>query len=478
MGARIMRYSGDRFIAVLTTLLVVGVGSCGGVLQAAELLSEAEAHEIGMEAYVYLYPLITMDVTRQVLTNVPPGQRPGFGPANAFSHMRAFPPSDFREVVKPNFDTLYSSAWLDLTHEPMIVSAPNTDGRYYLLPMLDMWSDVFAVPGKRTSGTGPGRWAVVPPGWRGVLPEGVQRIEAPTPYVWIIGRTQTNGPADYANVHKVQGGYRITPLSKWGKQPQPVNFKPDPSVDMKTDPLTQVTSMSAAEYFAYGADLMKLHPPHATDWSQIERMRRIGLQPGKRFDLAKADPAVRAALPRVPSDAIQAIRSGYKRLGRVVNGWSMKTDTMGVWGSYYLKRACIAMTGLGANQPEDAFYPESLTDAEGKPLAGGNRYVLHFDKGGLPPAEAFWSLTMYDADGFPVANPINRHAIGDRDALKFNADGSLDLYIQHESPGKDKEANWLPAPKSGELAITMRLYAPRASALNGRWNPPAVTRLE
>ena len=230
-------------------------------------LTEEEAHGLGVEAYIYFYSLVTMDVTRRLFTNVPPGVKAGFGPANTIQHLRTFPTADFREVVRPNFDTLYSAAWLDLTNGPVIVSAPDTQGRYYLLPMLDMWSDVFAVPGKRTSGTSAANYAVVPKGWDGRLPDGVERIESPTAYVWIIGRTQTNGPKDYEAVHKVQDGYKITPLSEWGKPAKPVAFKPNPTVDMKTPPLMQVNTMPAAKYFSYGAEIMKLNPPHITDWS-------------------------------------------------------------------------------------------------------------------------------------------------------------------------------------------------------------------
>ena len=409
--------------------------------QPASVTAE-EAYEIGVEAYVYLYPLVSMDVSRKQFTNIEAGKMVGRGPMNTFTHVRAYPTPDLRMVVRPNFDTLYSAAWLDLTKEPMVISSPNTEGRYYMLPMLDMWTDVFAVPGKRTSGTKAVSFAVVPPGWQGQLPAGVEKIQSPTPYFWIIGRTQTNGPKDYDAVHKVQDGYTITPLSGWGKAPQPVKVVIDPSVDMQTPPLDQVNKMPAATYFKYAAELMKLHPPHVTDWSIIARLKRIGIEPGKNFDYARLDPIVQQALDKAATDGLKAMYAKLPTLARVVNGWQMNTDTMGVYGDYYLKRAIITMYGLGANQPEDAVYPMNISDAGGNPLLGQHNYVQHFSKEEIPPVNAFWSLTMYDEAGFPVANPINRLAIGDRDALKFNADGSLDLYIQHKNPGPDKESNF------------------------------------
>jgi hypothetical protein len=457
--------------------VMAGSFALPGNLQATEPISEAEAYNIGLEAYVYFYPLISMDITRRITTNHEPGQKPGMGPMNMFSHFRAYPTAEFREVVRPNFDTLYSSGWLDLTREPVIVSVPDTQGRHYLLPMLDMWSDVFAVPGKRTSGTKAANYAVVPPGWRGALPARVERIDSPTPYVWIIGRTQTNGTNDYEAVHQVQDGYKVTPLSRWGEEPKPVVFTPDPTVDMKTPPLVQVNTMPAAGYFGYGAELMKVNPPHITDWSTIARLKRIGIVPGESFDLDNAPPAVKAALERAVVDGLKLMKDKVPTLAKVVNGWQMNTDTMGVYGNFYLKRAIVAMVGLGANQPEDAIYPLNVADADGNPLEETNNYVLHFSKAELPPVDAFWSVTMYDAEGFQVANKLDRFAIGDRDALKYNADGSLDLYIQHDSPGADKESNWLPAP-NGLLGVTMRLYAPRAPALDGRWNPPAIKRVQ
>ncbi|MFO0836717.1 MAG: DUF1254 domain-containing protein [Phycisphaerales bacterium] len=470
----------------LACLAVIGVSSLNNTISGApsaphiapDAISEQEAFEIGVEAYVYLYPIITMDVTRRVSTNLPAGAKSGLGPMNSFHHMRAYPSADFREVVRPNFDTLYSIAWLDLNKEPLVVSAPDTGGRYYLLPMLDMWTNAFAVPGARTSGTARGQWALVPPGWSGTLPKGVARIDAPTPYVWIIGRTQTNGPADYDAVHKVQDQYTITPLSKLGSKYEPPAFVPDPTVDMKTPPLVQVNTMPAEKYFSYGADLMMRHPPAITDWSVLARLERVGLRRGSSFDFNAAPPQVQAGLRRAVEAGLQLLKDKVPTLARVTNGWQMNTDTMGVYGTYYLKRAVIAMIGLGANQPEDAVYPLSVGDADGKPLMGEHRYALHFAKSEIPPVGAFWSVTMYDADGFPVANPRNRFAIGDRDALKFNADGSLTIYIQSASPGADKESNWLPSPTSGAISVVMRLYAPKPQVLDGRWNPPALKRVD
>jgi hypothetical protein len=254
--------------------------------------------------------------------------------------------------------------------------------------------------------------------------------------------------------------------------------KIDPTVDMKTPPKVQVDSMSGEKYFAYGAELMGKNPPHITDWSQIARFDRIGLVPGKPFAFSSMAPEIQSAIDRAAADASKLMDAKVPTIARVVDGWSMNTDTMGVYGNYYLKRAIVARLGLGANQPEDAIYPMLLADADGKPLMGQDNYVIHFAKDQLPPVGAFWSITMYDAQGFQVANPINRFAIGDRDKLTFNADGSLDLYLQHASPGKDKESNWLPSPATGELGVTMRLYAPAPQALDGRWNPPAVRQVK
>jgi hypothetical protein len=268
-------------------------------------------------------------------------------------------------------------------------------------------------------------------------------------------------------VHAIQAGYKITPLSRWGKEAEPVVGTVDPSVDMKTPPKTTVDTMPAGKFFTYAAEILKLQPPHVTDQPILAQMQRIGIERGKSFDIDKVDPAIKAGLETAPADAQKLMAWKTPSLARVVNGWSMNTDTMGVYGNYYLKRAIVTQFGLGANLPEDAIYPLNLADDTGKPLDGGSAYILHLDKGATPPASAFWSITLYDSEGFQVANSLNRFAVSSWMPFKYGQDGSLDLYFQNANPGADKDANWLPAPK-GPFNLTMRLYAPKSEALTGK----------
>jgi len=450
-------------------------------------ISDREANAIAADAYLYFYPLVIMDLTRRQMTNLPAGKEPGFGPPNTFNNLTEYPPATLKVVVRPNFDTLYSVAWLDLSKEPVVVSVPDTHGRYYLLPMLDMWTDVFASPGWRTTGTEAQHFLVAPADWRPDLidrfidefrlPRETQRINAPTSHVWVIGRTKTDGPHDYDAVHEIQAGFKITPLSEWGRTPRAIEVKTDQSVDMRTPPKKQVDTMPGDKFFAYAAELLKLNRPHLTDEPIIAQMQRLGIEPGKSFDIEKASPAVRTALEAAPAMVQKLMEWKTPTIARVANYWSMNTDTMGVYGNYYLKRAIIAQSALGANVPEDAIYPMSLGDQAGRPLDGANKYALHFDKGALPPVDAFWSVTLYDPEGYQVANPLNRFALSSWMPIKYDPDGSLTLYFQNESPGKDKEANWLPAPKGG-FNLLMRLYAPRSEVLTGKWNPAPVTKSE
>lgn len=437
--------------------------------------SDASAEEltrIAADAYLFGFPIVLMEVTRQITTNVPAGRRPGFGPMNLFTHMQAFPPGDFKEVVRPNFDTLYSTLWFDLRDEPIVISVPDTAGRYYMLPFMDMWSDVFALVGRRTTGTAAGNYALVGPGWSGTLPDAVERIDAPTSIGWVIGRTQTNGPADYAAVHEVQAGFVATPLSAWPGTPVVPTSVPDDSVDMATAPVDQVLALSGVEFLRHTAELMMQHPPHLVDQPLVARMRRLGLVAGEAFDVDALDADVRDA---IETGAVSA-KARMERMAAmhpVVDGWSQPTFTMGVYGTDYWRRAVVAKIGLGANLVEDAIYPVLFHDADGNTPVGETDYVLHFAADALPPVDAFWSVTMYDGDGFPVLNDLDRYALGDRDPLVYNNDGSLDLYLQHADPGDERRANWLPAP-TGPLGVTMRLYDPRPEVLDGTWTPPPL----
>jgi hypothetical protein len=248
---------------------------------------------------------------------------------------------------------------------------------------------------------------------------------------------------------------------------------------MKMAVREQVNRMSAGEYFTLLAALLKANPPPAADAPMVANMAKIGIVPGQAFDIGKADPAVQKGLQGVPKAGIEKIMAHFKTAGKDINGWLFSTKT-GLYGTDYLQRALITAIGLGANRPQDAVYPTSEVDAEGKPYDGANKYVMHFAKGQVPPVRAFWSLTMYDGQYFFVPNPLNRYTLSSRSKFNYNKDGSLDLYIQKDSPGKDKEANWLPAP-AGKFILMLRLYWPREkppSIIDGTWKPPAVKRVQ
>ena len=438
-------------------------------------ISEQEAYEIGVEAYVYSYPLVTMETMRRQVTNVPrTGLALGRGPMNTLVHFLSYPDSSYRDIVRPNFDTLYSMAWLDLSREPLILTLPASPDRYYLVPLLDMWTDVFASPGTRTTGKGAHSYALTAPGWHGKLPAGVERIAAPSSMVMVAGRTQTNGVPDYDAVHAFQDGMRITPLSRWGKpQLAHADAAVDAGIDMKTPPMKQVNAMPAADFYRLAAALMGRYGTHATDEPILARMQRIGLEPGKPFDLAQATPEVQHALQRAAADGLKMLPAKLAHLAPRINGWMSPTENFGVYGNSYLMRAAVALVGLGANSPEDAVYALTNTDANSKPLNGNGAYTIHFSKDELPPVRAFWSLTVYDREGFPVPNPLGRYALGDRDHMKYDSDGSLTIYMQSTSPGADLESNWIPTP-AAPFTLAMRLYYPLPAALTGAWQTPGV----
>ncbi len=445
-------------------------------MAASQGISSQEAQEIARDAYIYAYPLVMSGVTIQVGKNVeePVGTS---APLNQYGHMRTFPDDTFTIVVRPNADTLYSSLAYDVTKEPLIVSIPDAGDRYYLMPFMDMWSDVFTVPGTRTTGNAAQTFAIVGPNWKGPLPKGVKEYRSPTGIGVLIGRTQTNGKADYEAVRKFQDGMKAVPLSAYGKPYTPPKGRVNPNQDMSVPP-DQIDKMDAATFFGMFAELMKDNPPHANDYPILDRMKRIGIVPGKSFKLADAPKEVQDALNAAPAVALKQIKDAWSKAGVEANGWRTNLSVIGTYGTDYLHRAGVAYGGYGANVVDDAVYPTAFADADGKPFSSDNRYVLHFDKDQIPPVRGFWSLTMYNDRQIFARNPINRYAIGDRDNLALNPDGSLDLYIQRESPGKDKESNWLPTPGNGSFTMNLRLYWPKAEVLDGSWVPQPVKRVD
>ncbi len=428
-----------------------------------------------IEAYIYGYPLVTMEMTRRVMTNVaaPEGTR---APMGQLMRARHYPSASFRDVPAPNADTLYTTAWLDVGKEPWVLGIPDMKGRYFMFPMLDAWTNVFQAPGSRTTGTGPQAYAITGPSWTGTLPEGVKQVQSPTNLVWILGRIYCTGtPEDYAAVHALQDACQLVPLHAYGKPYSPEPGHIDASVDMETPVRTQVKRLDAASFFALLAELLSANPPAAADEPMLPTLAQLGIVPGKPFEPAGFDLDFARLVPKVAFDRILLHFKFSDGDIKSANGWRYTLRT-GAYGTDYLQRALIAAVGLGANLPLDAVYPMSRQDGNGQSYSGTNQYILRFAKGATPPAKAFWSLTMYDEHQFFVPNPLDRYSISPRPNLRANADGSIDIYIQTASPGADKESNWLPAP-TGKFNLMLRLYWPDTtdpSLLDGSWLPPPV----
>ncbi|MFT3926041.1 MAG: DUF1254 domain-containing protein [Myxococcales bacterium] len=439
--------------------------------KAAEKATEQDLVELADEAYVYALPLMLLDATTQAVTNVasPTGHR---APWNQFARVDVLPDAKFSAVVLPNVDTLYTSAMLDLSREPVVLHVPDTQGRYYLMPMLDAYTNVFAAPGKRTTGTGELKVAIVGPHFKGKLPKGLTKIEAPTDRVWLLGRTQINGKEDLPKVIELTNKYTLTPLSAYGKAYLPPKGRVDPEVDMQTPPPRQIANLGDQAYFERAALLLKQFPPPAADKPQLARFAKLGFGPGKFMPSPEADKAIQGTGAR----ATKLLKAHLAEIGQPRNGWRLTTEA-GSYGTNYEVRAAVALWALGANLPEDALYPATSRDAEGQPLNGNHRYVIHFPKGQEPPAHAFWSLSMYNGAGYFVDNPIGRYAIGSRDALQRNPDGSLDLLLQSDAPQGELLANWLPTPQ-GPFQLLMRIYWPDQKVMDGAWELPAVIRLK
>ena len=461
-------------LGTLTMAMAAAAFAPGGAPASANQPTAAEIREIAASAYTFAYPLVLMDLTRR--TDSERRAQAGLPGANQFVHAKEFPDDHSRIVIRPNADTLYSTAWLDLSREPILLHVPDTHDRYYVMQLLDAWTETFAMPGKRTRGTGEQWIGIAGPGWKGILPPHVERIDAPTNTVWLLGRTQVNGVADYGAVHAVQNGYNLIPLSRYpkGSPSLPPQAPASPKATRDEPPPIQVQRMSVLEYFETAEKLLATNPPHPQDAPLMKQLARVGIASGKAFDPESLGVEGRQAFEqgaKIAADKLATL-GAQAGAGEKINGWSSGfSGATGRYGIRYDARAAVARLGLGALPPEEAIY-FSCCQGAGQ-LAGDHGYTLHFSAAQLPPVRAFWSLTLYGEDGYFVANAIHRFAIGDRDALKFNSDGSLDLFIQHDAPGDDRDGNWLPAP-SGNFNLSLRLYWPTEDVLRGRWKPPPV----
>lgn len=429
-----------------------------------------------VDAYLYGFPLVTMDMTRKQTTNVD-SAGPTRAPMGQLIPMRAYPTAEYRDVPGANTDTLYTMVWLDVSKEPWMFSIPDMGDRYYMMQMLDGWTNVFQSPGTRTTGEKAQKYAITGPGWSGTLPKDVTEFKSPTGLVWILGRIYCTGtPEDYAKVHALQDKFSVVPLSSYGKPYAPPPAQVDTSLDMKTPVAAQVQALSVNDYFSYLAKLLKTNPPAAQDSAIVAQMARIGLVPGQDFDRSKLSAYDEEALNPVTKLGLMKM---VKRVQdqHPINGWLVFGSEVGNWGSDYLLRATTAWLGPGWNLPADAVYPLSKKDTNGNDYNGAeHKYVLHFDEGQFPPVKGFWSLTMYDENNFLAPNPLNRYTLSQRDKFVSNPDGSVDLYLQADSPGEAKETNWLPAPKA-KFGLMFRLYWPKErppSIIDGTWKPPAI----
>ena len=440
----------------------------------ANQFKNEEIADLVKRAYEYSFPVYEMYRTRHRTVYVP--DNPNSMDLNRFTHRRTLSDHRHRQVTAPNNDTLYSSAWLDLSLEPIVLTVPDTGGRYYSMAFMDFYTNNFAYVGRRTTGTKAGDYVVAGPQWNGATPAGLPVIKSPTNAVWLLGRTLVDDEADLLNVHKLQDQFKLTALSEWTKsgtgKAEKLLVNSQPAPDLK-DPWNffKIVNLGLTE-----------NPPPADEAALMAEFARIGVGPNQPFDPSRFSEEQKKIVLEALEAAHKGIRGGLPAVGTVRNGWSYPPSHLGNFGRDYALRAVIALIGLAALEPAEACYMTSMTDREGKPLTGENRYRLRFEKGALPPVDAFWSLSMYevmpDQRSFFVDNPIRRYAIGDRTrGLKPNADGSVDIYIHHQSPGKDLESNWLPAPP-GVFRLSFRAYQPREPILKGDYTLPWIQRLE
>ena len=454
-----------RKIALISLAVLLSMGGVWGWLEGRPLY-------YGIQAYIYGFPLVVMDMTRQVSTAVPTAGE-FKAPMNQFSVMTRYPDASFRLIPRTGLDTQFATAWADLDAEPFVLSVPNTNGRYYVIALFDMWSNVFASIGSRTTGTDSANYLLAGPTWHGSAPEGMHVYKSPTRHVWVNGQMLSNGPADYEIVNALQNSYKLTPLSSWGKPYSPPTHVPvDPDVNTKIQVIEQIKDMDAEAFFSRFANLMKYNPPADYDTDMIETLISLGISVEGVFDFNALKGWQKRALNRAMG-AFSILEIGVKKL-ETKDGWVVMPGNMANYGTDYLTRAGIALIGLGAIWPADVSYPVAFNDREEKELDGANNYMLHFEKDQLPPAKVTWSVSSYDPDGFYVENDINRYHLAAWMPLKYNDDGSLDIYLQSEKPEGIKEANWLPVPSKGSFNIVTRIFWPQDNYLSGSWSMPGI----
>lgn len=454
------------FMQIVKRLLLIVLGAV--LITAAVLALLKDKISVGAEAFLYGYPLVMMETTR-----VHSGQF--IGPDNQLRRVRQFPDAHFKDVVRPNVDTLYTTAFISANAGPWVFEMPANTQRYELMPLMDAWTHVFASPGTRNTGHTDAIFLLVGPAWQGEVPRGMTLLRSPTDMVWLIGRTQTNGVADFAAVHPLQDRLQLTAFAA-GKGASSNTPKPawQPSSAPSVPPVVQLRNMRTSEFFERLMALMVANPPRAEDAALLQRMAAVQLVPGQKVNLDGLHTACFALGRWLAEYKVRQVLRAKASDG----AWSTPPLNLGDYGTDYNTRAAVAMVGLGANLPQDALYPNTSVDQQGQPLMGDRRYRLHFKADQLPPVKAFWSITAYGADEFLIENPLKRYALGDRDVLNLNADGSLDIWIQAAEPDTAAQrSNWLPVKANAPFLLNARLYWPKDDALQGRWKMPPVERL-
>jgi hypothetical protein len=444
-------------------------------MKMAQLSNSNTPDGIATLAYIWGFPLVTMERQFNFVTspNIPPGI--GRGPPNSISCATELVNASFTDVVTPNSDTLYCQSQFDLRKEPVVVVVPPISDRYYSFEFLDAYTNDYAYLGQRATGGNGGTYLMAGPDWNGQVPEGMMKIWTPTNLAWLITRTLVKGPADVPNVVAIQDKIIVKPLSEFEanttSSPTAVTTT-NASKEVPIGPQPTLIAPTGIKIFDEIGAAMEGNPLNPPDPVLVTKLASIGIGPGK-VPSTEANDTIKTALQNGITEGQKLIDAKVANFGTLDNGWLVNPQP-GVYGTDYLFRAATAQFGLGANIGQEAFYPTTFTDSQGQPLNGNNSYLIHFDPGQTPPVDGFWSVSMYNDKNLFIDNPINRYSIGQyTQGIKNNTDGSLDIFIQNKNPGPDKESNWLPSPE-GSFNMVMRLYLPQPQALNGTWQLPLV----